>query len=114
MFLHFLYPLAGQIGFLQLFLFITFRSLGAAVTSLLLSLALGPVLINWLKTLQMKQVVRTDGPQTHLKKSGTPTMGGVLILFSLLISLLLWVDLSNKSVWIVAFVTICYGLVGFV
>jgi phospho-N-acetylmuramoyl-pentapeptide-transferase len=114
MFLHFLYPLAGQVSLFNVFRYITFRSLGAAVTSLLLSLLLGPLLINWLKMLQMKQVVRTDGPQTHLKKSGTPTMGGVLILFSMLASLLLWVDLSNVSVWIVVFVTICYGIVGFV
>ena len=114
MLLHFLYPLAGQISLFNVFRYITFRSLGAAVTSLLLSLALGPLLINWLKSLQMKQVVRTDGPQTHLKKSGTPTMGGVLILFSLLISLLLWVDISNVSVWIVVFVTVCYGIIGFV
>ena len=96
------------------FRYITFRSLGAAVTALMISLILGPHLINWLKSLQMKQVVRTDGPQTHLKKSGTPTMGGVLILFSLLISLLLWVDLSNIGVWIVVFVTVSYGIVGFV
>jgi phospho-N-acetylmuramoyl-pentapeptide-transferase len=62
----------------------------------------------------MKQVVRTEGPQTHLKKSGTPTMGGVLILFSLLTSLILWVDLSNISVWIVVFVTVACGILGFV
>lgn len=114
MFLHFLYPLAEQYGLFNVFRYITFRSLGAAVTALLLSLFLGPLLINWLKTLQMKQVVRTDGPQTHLKKSGTPTMGGVLILFALFSSLLLWVDLTNVSVWIVVFVTFCYGLIGFV
>ncbi len=114
MFLHFLYPLAEQYGLFNVFRYITFRSLGSAVTALLLSLFLGPLLINWLKTLQMKQVVRTDGPQTHLKKSGTPTMGGVLILFALFASLLLWVDLTNVSVWIVVFVTFCYGLIGFV
>ena len=114
MFLHFLYPLAAQVGVFNVFRYITFRSLGAAVTALMISLILGPHLINWLKSLQMKQVVRTDGPQTHLKKSGTPTMGGVLILFSLLISLLLWVDLSNIGVWIVVFVTVSYGIVGFV
>jgi phospho-N-acetylmuramoyl-pentapeptide-transferase len=114
MLLYFLYPLAGQFSLFNVFRYITFRSLGAAVTALLLSLFLGPLLINWLKSLQMRQVVRTDGPQTHLKKSGTPTMGGVLILFALLTSLLLWVDLSNVSVWIVAFVTLCYGVIGFV
>jgi len=114
MLLYFLYPLAAQFSVFNVIRYITFRSLGAAVTALLLSLFLGPLMINWLKKLQMKQVVRTDGPQTHLKKSGTPTMGGVLILFALLISLLLWVDLTNVSVWIVVFVTVCYGAIGFV
>ncbi len=114
MLLHFLYPLAGQVGLFNVFRYITFRSLGAAATALLLSLFLGPLLIRWLQTLQMKQVVRTDGPQTHLKKAGTPTMGGVLILFALLTSLVLWVDLHNVSVGIVAFVTIAYGAIGFV
>ncbi|HEY8278651.1 MAG TPA: phospho-N-acetylmuramoyl-pentapeptide-transferase [Bdellovibrionota bacterium] len=114
MFLRFLYPLSEQHGLFNVFRYITFRSFGAAVTALLLSLLLGPALIRWLQTLQMKQVVRTDGPQTHLKKSGTPTMGGVLILFSLMLSLVLWVDLKNVSVWIVVFVTLAYGLVGFV
>ncbi len=114
MFLRFLHPLSGQFGLFNVFRYITFRSLGAAVTALLLALFLGPLVISWLRSLQMKQVVRTDGPQTHLKKSGTPTMGGVLILFALLTSLVLWVDLSNISVWIVTFVTVCYGLIGFV
>lgn len=114
MFLHFLYPLASEYGLFNVFRYITFRSLGAAVTALLLSLLLGNTMINWMKTLQMKQVVRTDGPQTHLKKSGTPTMGGVLILFAMLTSLLLWVDITNVSIWIVVFVTVCYGLIGFV
>ncbi len=111
---HFLYPLSEQVSAFNVFRYITFRSLGAAVTALLLSLLLGPVLINWLKSLQMGQVVRTDGPQSHLKKSGTPTMGGVLILFSMLASLLLWSDFSNRGLWIVLFVTLCYGIIGWV
>lgn len=111
---HLLYPLADSVSAFNVFRYITFRSLGAAVTALLISLVLGPILINWLRSLQMGQVVRTDGPQTHLKKSGTPTMGGVLILFSMLISLLLWADLTNKGIWIVAFVTFAYGVIGWV
>jgi phospho-N-acetylmuramoyl-pentapeptide-transferase len=109
-----LYPLSEQFGLFNVFRYITFRSLGAAITALLISLILGPMMIRWLQKLQMGQVVRTDGPQTHLKKSGTPTMGGVLILFSMLVSILLWGDFSNKGLWIVSFVTFAYGVIGFV
>jgi phospho-N-acetylmuramoyl-pentapeptide-transferase len=111
---HFLYPLSEQVSAFNVFRYITFRSLGAAVTALLLSLVLGPILISWLKRLQMGQVVRTEGPQTHLKKSGTPTMGGVLILFSMIASILLWADLTNVGLWIVIFVTLAYGALGWV
>ena len=110
----FLYPLASRISAFNVFRYITFRTLGAAITALLISLVLGPVFIRWLKTLQMGQVVRDDGPKTHLKKSGTPTMGGVLILFSLFVSVLLWADLRNRGIWIVSLVTFAYGIVGWV
>jgi phospho-N-acetylmuramoyl-pentapeptide-transferase len=111
---HFLYPLSEQFSAFNVFRYITFRSLGAALTALLISLALGPWMINWLKSLQWGQVVRTEGPQTHLKKSGTPTMGGVLILFSMIVSMLLWMDFSNIGMWITMFVTVAYGLIGWV
>ena len=111
---HFLYPLAGQFTLFNVFRYITFRGLGAAVTALLISLLLGPAFIRWLRRLQMGQVVRTEGPQSHLKKSGTPTMGGILILFSLLASLALWMDFTNSALWIVIFVTTAYGLIGWV
>lgn len=111
---HFLYPLAEQISAFNVFRYITFRSLGAAATALLLGLLLGRTMISFLRKLQMGQVVRDDGPQSHLKKSGTPTMGGLLILFSLASSVILWGDFSNKALWIVGLVTIGYGLVGFV
>ncbi len=111
---HFLYPLAEQISAFNVFRYITFRSLGAAATALLLGLLLGRNMIGFLRKLQMGQVVRDDGPQSHLKKSGTPTMGGLLILFSLASSVILWGDFSNKALWIVGLVTIGYGLVGFV
>ncbi len=109
-----LYPLSDQFSALNVFRYITFRSLGAAITALLISLILGPMMIRWLQRLQMGQVVRTDGPQSHLKKSGTPTMGGVLILFSMFVSILLWGDFSNVGLWLVCFVTFFYGWIGFV
>lgn len=111
---YFLFPLAEKVGIFNVFRYITFRSLGAALTALLLSLVFGPWFIRWLSRMQMGQVVRNDGPQSHLKKSGTPTMGGVLILSSMLTSLLLWADLSNLGLWIVIFVTVCYGIIGWV
>ncbi len=111
---HFLYPLSSHFGFFNVFRYISFRGLGASVTALLLSLALGPWFINRLRSLQMGQVVREDGPSTHLKKRGTPTMGGALILFSLVTSVLLWGDIANRSLWIVLFITVSYGLIGWV
>lgn len=74
---------------------------------------LGPFFINWLTKKQIGQSVRDDGPKSHLSKKGTPTMGGVLILFSIVTSTLLWSDLSNKNIWIALFVTICFGLIGY-
>ncbi len=109
-----LYPLSEQISLFNVFRYITFRSLAAAITALVISLILGPMMIRWLQRLQMGQVVRTDGPQTHLKKSGTPTMGGVLILFSMFTSIFLWGDVANVGLWIVCFVTFFYGLIGFI
>lgn len=111
---HFLFPLAGHIVVFNVFRYITFRSLGAALTALVLALALGPAFINRLRTLQVGQVVREEGPESHKKKSGTPTMGGALILFSLIVAILLWGDLSNVSLWIVLFVTIGNGAIGWV
>ena len=114
MFYYFLYPLADKLSVLNIFRYITFRSLGAAVTSILLSLFLGPKFIRWLKSLQMGQVVREEGPRTHLKKSGTPTMGGILILFSMMTSVILWSDPANRGLWIVCFVTMSYGVIGWI
>lgn len=110
----FLFPLAERFSVFNVFRYITFRSLGAAVTALLLGLVLGPWFIDRLKRLQLGQVVRDDGPQSHLKKKGTPTMGGALILFSMFASLLLWSDLFNRGLWIVSLVTVSYGILGWV
>lgn len=111
----YLFPLADQYQVLNLFKYITFRTGGAMITALIISFLMGPTVINWLRTKQKKgQPIRTDGPAGHLiTKVGTPTMGGLLILMSLTISTLLWADLNNHFVWIVLFVTIGLGFIGF-
>lgn len=99
---------------LRVFQYLTFRSILAALTALILALFLGPKMISWLKKIQIGQVVRDDGPQSHLSKSGTPTMGGVLILFAITVSVLLWGDLSQPSLWVALFVMLGYGLIGWI
>ncbi len=108
-------PLADEIQLFNLFRYLTFRSGGAVMTALVISFFLGPSVIRWLKSKQGEgQPIRVDGPQSHLlTKKGTPTMGGVLILLALVISTLLWADLGNRYVWVVLWVTIGYGTVGF-
>ncbi|ASU40716.1 phospho-N-acetylmuramoyl-pentapeptide-transferase [Herbaspirillum sp. meg3] len=101
-------------SFLRVFNFITFRAVFATLTALLIGLVAGPAVIRMLTRLKVGQAVRTDGPQTHLIKSGTPTMGGVLILIGIGISTLLWADLSNRFVWIVLIVTLGFGTIGWV
>ncbi|MDR3213401.1 MAG: phospho-N-acetylmuramoyl-pentapeptide-transferase [Azoarcus sp.] len=92
--------------------YITLRTVLAAMTALFFSLALGPKVIRWLAAKKIGQAVRTDGPQTHLIKSGTPTMGGILILIAVAITTLLWGDLSNRYVWTVLVVTLGFGIIG--
>ncbi len=99
---------------LRVFEYLTFRSIVAALTAFLFCLFLAPAMIRKLKQLQVGQAVRDDGPQSHLKKSGTPTMGGVLILFSILVSTLLWGDLTNHFIWLTLFVMLGFGAIGFV
>lgn len=96
------------------FNYITLRAVLGALTALIISFLVGPKLINKLNNRQLNQPVRDDGPETHLVKVGTPTMGGALILLSISISTLLWSDLSNMYVWIILFVTISFGLIGYV
>jgi len=96
------------------FQYLTLRGILGVLTALLMSLMLGPWMIRRLNILQVGQVVRDDGPESHLTKSGTPTMGGTLILAAILISTLLWSDLSNHYVWVVTGVTFIFGAVGFV
>ncbi|MFT7492253.1 MAG: phospho-N-acetylmuramoyl-pentapeptide-transferase [Pseudohongiellaceae bacterium] len=96
------------------FQYLTFRGILGVLTALGISLLLGPWMIRRLNILQIGQSIRSDGPQSHLKKSGTPTMGGTLILAAIFISSLLWSDLSNRYVWLVLIVTAVFGAVGFV
>jgi phospho-N-acetylmuramoyl-pentapeptide-transferase len=102
------------IGPLRVFNFITFRAVFATMTAVAIGLIAGPAVIRMLARLKVGQAVRTDGPQTHLIKSGTPTMGGVLILISIGISTLLWADLTNRFVWVVLVVTLGFGAIGWV
>ena len=110
---HLLYPLRDAFSGFNVFRYITFRSAGAVLTALLVSFLLGPSMIAWLRRLKVGQQVRGDGPQTHLTKQGTPTMGGLLIIASLATSVLLWSDLTNKYVWVVLFATLAFGGIGF-
>jgi phospho-N-acetylmuramoyl-pentapeptide-transferase len=109
----FLFSLRDTYGALNVFRYITFRAVLAALTALLLSFLIGPWLIRRLTAGQIGQQIRSDGPQGHLSKAGTPTMGGTLILFSLTLATLLLADLSNAYVWVVLLVTLGFGAVGF-
>jgi len=110
-----LVPLTDEFAPFNLFRYLTFRSGGAVITALIISFLLGPSVIRWLRSKQPHgQPIRVDGPESHLvTKQGTPTMGGSLILLALAISTLLWADLTNGYVWVVLFVTIGFGAVGF-
>lgn len=103
---------AQDVRFFNVFSYLTLRAVLACATSLLIGLLAGPWVIRKLTKMKFGQAVRTDGPQTHLVKQGTPTMGGVLILISIACSTLLWADLSNRFIWIVMLVTMGYGWVG--
>jgi len=110
---HLLYPLHTQFSVLTVFRFITFRTIYATITALLISFLLGPWIIRKLTELQIGQSIRKVGPESHFKKEGTPTMGGTLILLAIVLPTLLWADLTNAYVWITLFVTVAFGVVGF-
>jgi phospho-N-acetylmuramoyl-pentapeptide-transferase len=97
----------------RIFRYVTFRCVFASLTALLIGLLIGPFVIDRLRKLQIGQYIREDGPQSHLKKGGTPTMGGVLICISILVPTLLWSDLSNPYVWLVMFATTAFAAIGF-
>jgi phospho-N-acetylmuramoyl-pentapeptide-transferase len=112
---NFLYPLADDFTFFNLFRYLTFRTVGAVVTAMIVAFLCGPAVIRWLRRKQKQgQPIRTDGPESHLlTKKGTPTMGGFLILLAMSIATLLWADLANPYVWVVLLVTASYGMIGF-
>ena len=107
-----LQTLSPEFGFFRVFQYLTFRAVMAALTALLIGLLAGPFVIRRLIFLKIGQPIREYAMQTHLSKSGTPTMGGVLILLAIGISTLLWFDLANRFVWIVLIVTLGFGAIG--
>ncbi len=106
--------LSQYVHVLHVFQYLTLRAIFSVLTALTITLLLGPAMINWLSQYKIGQVVRDDGPQSHLSKAGTPTMGGALILTSIGLTTLLWADLTNRYVWIVLLVMLAYGSIGFV
>jgi phospho-N-acetylmuramoyl-pentapeptide-transferase len=110
---YWLYPLARQYPVFNVFRYITFRTAMAALTALVLLLLLGPAMIRSLKRRQIGQAIREEGPRSHLSKAGTPTMGGLLILLAMTVATLLWMDLSNRFVWIALGILLALGAVGF-
>jgi phospho-N-acetylmuramoyl-pentapeptide-transferase len=111
---HLLFPLHTEFSALYVFRFITFRTIYATITALLLAFMLGPWVIDRLSKLQIGQTIRKVGPESHFKKEGTPTMGGTLIVMCIVLPTLLWADMTNAYVWIALFVTVGFGAIGFV
>jgi phospho-N-acetylmuramoyl-pentapeptide-transferase len=110
---HLLYPWASDLILFNVFRYISFRTVMATLTALMISFLLGKPLVDYLRAFQIGQMIRDDGPQSHMEKSGTPTMGGILILFAMAFSTLLWCRLDNIYFWIVFGVTMAYGGIGF-
>ncbi len=110
---HLLYPLHETISYFNVFRYITFRTIYATITALVICFVVGPWLIRKLEALQIGQPIREDGPGTHQAKSGTPTMGGIMIIFAVVVSTLLWANLTNDYVWMLILVTAGFGLIGF-
>ncbi len=109
-----LYELRDLFSVLNVFRYITFRSALAALTAILVSFAFGPMLIRWLRHRQIGQQVRSDGPESHLQKQGTPTMGGLLILLAIVVPVLFWSDLTQPTVWAIVATTLGFGGIGLV
>jgi phospho-N-acetylmuramoyl-pentapeptide-transferase len=113
MLFHLLYPLHETYSFFNVFRYITFRTIYAAITALVICFVAGPWLIRRLQELRIGQMVREDGPGTHLAKQGTPTMGGILIIVAVTVSTLLWANLAIGAIWLAVMVMVGYGLIGF-
>ena len=111
---HLLFPLHASYSFFNVFRYITFRTIYAAITALLISFIIGPWLIRLLHERQIGQTIRRDGPESHLVKEGTPTMGGVLVVLATVVPTLLWANLLSPYIWIAVLVTVGYGAIGFV
>ncbi len=111
---HLLVDLSDQFSALNAFRYLTLRTILSAVTALAIALLIGPKMIRWLNHLRVGQQIRDDGPQSHLQKAGTPTMGGTLILVAILAGTLAWADLTNYRVWVAVLVTAGFGGIGFV
>ena len=101
-------------GSFRVFHYLTFRAILGALTSLIISFIIGPMMIRKLSRNKIGQSIRVLGPESHYEKSGTPTMGGTLILVAIAFSTLLWADLSNRYIWVILLVTLGYGIVGFI
>ena len=114
MLFEFLYPLHVDFSFLNIFRYITFRTIYGGLTAFLICFILGPFVIKRLSQLQIGQIIQTDGPESHMGKQGTPTMGGVLILFSIFTTTVIWGNLSNHYVTILLLCLILFGLIGFI
>ncbi len=110
---YFLYPLHTSISAFNIFRYITFRTIYAGVTAFLLCFFIGPWIIKKMRSLQVKQYIRKEGPKTHYEKAGTPTMGGTLIILSVTVSTLLWADPGNPYIWIILMASTGCGLIGF-
>jgi phospho-N-acetylmuramoyl-pentapeptide-transferase len=113
MLFHLLFPLHDKYTLFNVFRYITFRTIYAAITALVICFVIGPWLIRKLHELQIGQPIREDGPDSHLSKKGTPTMGGILIIFAVTISTLLWANLTVGYIWLTIMVMLGYGLIGF-
>jgi phospho-N-acetylmuramoyl-pentapeptide-transferase len=115
MFYEFVYPLHDHPGLsaLNVFRYITFRSAYAAITALLVCFVVGPPMIEWLRDVRLGQKVRSEGPQSHLTKAGTPTMGGILIVVAIVVPSILWGNLHSRSLWLALLATVWLGVIGF-
>jgi phospho-N-acetylmuramoyl-pentapeptide-transferase len=108
-----LYAMHGQLSFFNVFRYITLRTIYSTLTALLITFLLGPYVVRLLTRYQIGQHIREEGPRSHYSKEGTPTMGGVLILFAVFVATLSWADLTNGYIWLVLLVTLCFGGIGF-
>ncbi len=108
-----LYPLSRHVILFHVLKYITFRTLSAMITALVISMIFGGPFIKWMGRIGMGQVVRSDGPKNHISKKGTPTMGGALMILSILLSTFLWMDITNVYVWILLFALVGFGAIGF-